>query len=161
MLTVCSCGCATGVFYWAGAFTYVYFSDNIRGNRFPFYMPIEAMAHHFPRIDSTFINANMLLSYLHVAICAAIILYLLSLRAKTRMRFFMIAIIAIFLVTAFLTGSRRFTGLLLSLFLISLWNFKGRIARLARVPHICRVHYFSCRFNCYKHLDSISSFYNS
>lgn len=115
------------------AFAYAYSLGDIRGNRFLFYMPIEAMAHHFPRIDSTFINANMLLSYLHVAICAAIILYLFSLRAKARMRFFMIAIIAIFLITAFLTGSRRFGGLLLSLFLISLWNFKGRIARLARV----------------------------
>ncbi len=115
------------------AFTHAYLSGPIRGNRFLFYMPIEAMAHHFPRIDSTFINANMLLSYLHVAICVVIILYLSSSRAKVCTRFFMIAIIMIFLITAFLTGSRRFTGLLLSLFLISLWCCSGRIARLARV----------------------------
>lgn len=115
------------------AFAYAYFSGNIAGNRFLFYTPIEAMAHHFPRIDSTFINANMFLSYLHVAICAAVILYLRSLRAKARMRFFLAAIIAILIITAFLTGSRRFTGLLLSLFLISLWHLKGRMSQLARV----------------------------
>jgi len=96
-------------------------------NKFLYYGTIESMAHHFPRIQSTLGNPNMLLTYLHAALIAGIILFLLEKRAKKR--FLITASIVIILTTAFFTGSRRFTGLLLSLFIILCWFGRGKIPR--------------------------------
>lgn len=91
----------------------------VYGNTLLFYSKIESMAHHFPRIDSLYENANMFLTYLHTSIVFAIVLFLSGLSPK-RKKLILICIF-IMLIAAFFTGSRRFTGLLLSLFLILHW----------------------------------------
>jgi len=91
--------------------------------QFLYYQTIESMAHHFPRIDSTFANANMFLTYLHVSLMFSIILFLFEENFKKRL--FIIACISLILITAFFTGSRRFTGLLLSLFIILCFYGRG------------------------------------
>lgn len=97
-------------------------------NRFLLFTDIESMAHHFPRIKLAFESPNMFLSYLHVALVAGAILFLMQRTSKGRA--LMLVSISILLTTAFFTGSRRFAGLLLSLFLIMHWFTKGRAAHL-------------------------------
>lgn len=102
----------------------------VYGNTLLFYSKIESMAHHFPRIDSLYENANMFLTYLHTSIVFAVVLFLSGLSPK-RKKLILICIF-IMLIAAFFTGSRRFTGLLLSLFLILHWIKGGKKLSLAK-----------------------------
>lgn len=95
------------------------------GNPFLYYTLVESLAHCFPRIKFAFESPNMMLSYLHFVLIAGIILFLLEKRRKRR--FFIALSIAIVLLTSFFTGSRSFTGLLLSLLMVQLWFGKGRV----------------------------------
>lgn len=104
--------------------------DNAINSRFLFYNTIESMAHHFPRIQVTLETPNMMLSYLHAALIAGIILFLLEKRPKIRTLIFLS--IAIILTVAFFTGSRRFTGLLLSLFIILCLFGKSKIISVVK-----------------------------
>lgn len=108
-----------GLFSWAMA------TGDLRTTSFLGYSTMESMAHHFPRIDLTFESANMALVYLHIALVFGIILFLTEKRRQLRA---LIALsLPVILATAFFTGSRRFTGLLLSLLLILSWYGRGRI----------------------------------
>lgn len=100
------------------------------GNTLLFYSKIESVAHHLPRIDSLYENANMFLTYLHTAITFAMVLFLGE--DATARRKLILACLLIMLAAAFLTGSRRFTGLLLSLFLTLHWIKRGRMADLVK-----------------------------
>ena len=117
------------------AFSAAMVNRNLIGNQFLLYNAIESMAHHFPRITSTFIGPNTLLTYLHVSLVFAIILLLFEDGLKKKL--FILACIFVILLTAFFTGSRRFTGLLLSLFLILHFYGKGKFMRaLKRVTFL-------------------------
>lgn len=112
------------------------------GNTLLFYSKIESVAHHFPRIDSLYENANMFLTYLHTAIAFAMILFL-DKDATARRKLILVCLL-IMLVAAFFTGSRRFTGLLLSLFLILHWIKQGKMAALfKRLTFILFVIFFA------------------
>lgn len=102
------------------------FTRNLTSNLFLSYTPMDAIAHHFPRICSTFVISNMFFAYLHVSFVFAIILFLLepSLKKKT----FLSLCIIIILISSFFSGSRRFAGLLLSIFLLFYLYGKGRLA---------------------------------
>jgi O-antigen ligase len=94
-------------------------------NLFLHYTKIESLAHCFPRIKFAFESPNMMLSYLHFVLIISIILFLLEKRGRRK---FLIALsISILLLTSFLTGSRSFTGLLLSLLMVQLWFSKDRV----------------------------------
>jgi O-antigen ligase len=100
-------------------------SGNLGTRQLLTYNKIEAVAHHFPRLKLTFESPNMALAYLHVGLIFGVILFLLE--RKRSIRIFIILSIIIMLIAAFFTGSRRFTGLLLSLFIISCWYGRARI----------------------------------
>jgi O-antigen ligase len=108
-----------GLFSWAMA------TGDLRTTSFLGYSTMESMAHHFPRIDLTFESANMALVYLHIALVFGIILFLTEKRRQ--LKALIASSLPIILATAFFTGSRRFTGLLLSLLLILSWYGRGRI----------------------------------
>jgi O-antigen ligase len=99
------------------AFIAAAFDKNlITNNPFLYYETIESMAHHFPRIHSTFANANMFLTYLHTSFVFLVILWFMR---QGRMRHFGFALSFVtLLITAFLTGSRRLAGFLLTMILI-------------------------------------------
>ena len=99
-------------------------------SRFLFYSTIESMAHHFPRINLTFETPNMMLSYLHVALILGAILFLSEKRIKAR--YLILSSIVIILIAAIFTGSRQFTGFILSLFIILCCFGKGRIASILK-----------------------------
>jgi len=94
-------------------------------SRFLFYTTIESVAHHFPRIRFTFEGPNMMATYLHVSIIAGIILFILE--KNRNARFLITSCIIIILIAAIFTGSRRFTGLLLTAFIILCWYGKGKV----------------------------------
>ena len=100
-------------------------SGNIETNLFLGYGTMEAMAHHFPRLSLTFESPNMSLAYLHVALVMGMILFMSQNKRKTK--FFILLAIIIMFAAAFFTGSRRFAGLLLSLFIIFCWYGRGKI----------------------------------
>lgn len=100
-------------------------TGDLRTTSFLGYGTMESMAHHFPRIDLTFESANMALAYLHIALAAGAILLLTE--NRKRLKLLIVLSLSIILTTAFFTGSRRFTGLLLSLFLIISWYGRGRV----------------------------------
>lgn len=102
----------------------------LHANTLLFYSRIESVAHHFPRIDSLYENANMFLTYLHTAIVFALILFFGE-GAPAR-RKLILTCLFIMLAAAFLTGSRRFTGLLLTLFLVLQWIKGGKRLVFAR-----------------------------
>jgi len=109
------------------AFSVAMVNNNLVSNQFLIYNTAESMAHHFPRITSTFIGPNMFLTYLHVSLIFAVILLLFESELKRKM--FILACIFVILISAFFTGSSRFTGLLLSLFLILCFYGKGKFMR--------------------------------
>ena len=111
-----------GLFYLFKAFT----TGNISNTPFLNYSTIESMAHHFPRIRFMFESPNMLLAYLHAALIAGLIIFLSEKKKKAKIYAFF-ACCAI-LTAAFLTGSRRFSGLLLSVFLVLAWFGKSKIS---------------------------------
>lgn len=98
---------------------------DLRTTSFLGYGTMESMAHHFPRIDLTFESANMALAYLHIALVLGVILFLTE--SRQRLKLLITLSLPIILTTAFFTGSRRFTGLLLSLLLILSWYGRGRV----------------------------------
>lgn len=103
---------------------------DLRTTAFLGYGTMESMAHHFPRIDLAFESANMALAYLHVALVFGIILFLTE--KKKAFRTFIALSLVIMLSAAFFTGSRRFTGLILSLFLIVCWYGRGKISSMLK-----------------------------
>ena len=114
----------TGLFYLG-----VYFATGrILNNTFLVYAPIEKVAHHFPRLNLTFETPNMLLIYLHVALVFGVILFFS--RKSKKFRYFILSLIILILIAAFFAGSRRYTGLLLTLFLFFSWFAWGRIGTL-------------------------------
>lgn len=112
------------------AFCYAMATDSIIGNPFFQYKTIESMVHHFPRLQLTFGTPNMLLTYLHTALIFSAILFLLESRRHFRKIIF--ACITVIVLAALLTGSRRFTGLFLSGFIILLIFGRGRAALLLK-----------------------------
>lgn len=105
-------------------------TGNVKDNPFLYYSTIESMAHHLPRIKLTLETPNMMLTYLHTALIIGIILLLSARTAKNKL--FIFLSIVIISLAAFFTCSRRFTGLLSSLFLILCWFGKGRVAYLIK-----------------------------
>ncbi|MDD5449059.1 MAG: hypothetical protein PHO42_00475 [Candidatus Omnitrophica bacterium] len=105
-------------------------NNKMPNNPFLLFGDIEAMAHHFPRIRLFFESPNMLLTYLHVALVLGTILLLLQKNHK--IKFLIFLSIFIILTAAFFTGSRRFTGLILSLFIILCWFGKGKVPSLLK-----------------------------
>ncbi|MBU1999401.1 MAG: O-antigen ligase family protein [Candidatus Omnitrophica bacterium] len=103
---------------------------NLSTTQFYGYSTVEAMAHHFPRLDMGFESANMLLAYLHVGFIAGAVIFL-SMQSK-RLRLIILLAIFVILSAAFFTGSRRFTGLLLSVFVIICWYGRGRLAAISK-----------------------------
>lgn len=103
---------------------------DLSSNCFLSYGTMEAMAHHFPRIDLTFESANMALAYLHVALIFGALLFLTESIKKNKLLIILSSIVI--LAAAFFTGSRRFTGLLLSLFIIICWYGRGRIVSVVK-----------------------------
>lgn len=98
-------------------------TGNSSSNPFLYYSKIESMARLFPRIKFVFESPNMLLAYLHFVLTAGLILFLLE--RKGLKRFVILLSIIVILLTSFFTGSRSFTGLLLSLFIVQLWFGRG------------------------------------
>lgn len=109
-----------------GIFSSALLCGDLKSTAFMGYGTMESMAHHFPRLDMTFASPNMLLAYLHVALIFAAALFVAEIRKKPRL-FIGFAALPIF-TAAFFTGSRRFTGLLLSLFILLCWYGKSRLA---------------------------------
>lgn len=103
---------------------------DLRSTSFLGYGTMESMAHHFPRIDLAFESANMALAYLHVSLIIGSIIFLTAKSKQTKL-FIVLLSLAIF-ITAFFTGSRRFTGLLLSLFIIFSWYGRSKIASVLK-----------------------------
>lgn len=116
--------CGAGLLY----FCLAYFKGDMINNPFLRYTTVESIAHHFPRIKLMLETPNMMLTYLHVVLVFGIALFMAEKRNNTKFLFGIC--IVIILITAFFTGSRRFTGLLLSLFLILSWLGKGKAASL-------------------------------
>lgn len=94
------------------------------------YGAMEAMAHHFPRLALTFVSPNMTLTYLHVALIMGLILFFTQNERRKRTIIFIAT--SIIFSAAFFTGSRRFAGLLLSVFLIFHWCGKGTIMNVIK-----------------------------
>ena len=105
-------------------------SGNMETNLFLGYGTMEAMAHHFPRLSLTFESPNMSLTYLHVALVMGMIFFLTQNKGKAK--FFIFLAIIIMFAAAFFTGSRRFAGFLLSIFIILSWFGRGRIATMCK-----------------------------
>jgi O-antigen ligase len=103
---------------------------NLSTTQFYAYSTMESMAHHFPRLDMGFESPNMLLAYLHVAFIVGAILFL-SMQRK-RFKLIILLAISVILSAAFFTGSRRFTGLLLSVFIVLCWYGRGRLAAISK-----------------------------
>ncbi len=112
------------------AFCISVWAKEVRGNMFLTYSLMDSMTHHFPRIHSTFVITNMFFSYLHISFIFAVILWMLESNQKNK--FFLSVCIFLILITSFLTGSRRFAGLLLSVFLILSLFGKGKIASVLK-----------------------------
>ncbi len=112
------------------AFSVAVLSGNLKGNLFLSYNQMDAAAHHFPRIRSTFAISNMFSAYLHVSLVFAALLFLLR-SGRTKRTFLAINICLLFAVS-FLTGSRRFAGLLLSFFLMLALYGKRRLTRILK-----------------------------
>ncbi|MBI4620200.1 MAG: O-antigen ligase family protein [Desulfobacterales bacterium] len=90
-----------------------------KSNVMLYYGTIESQAHHFPRVQSTLISPNMFTTYIHTSLIFLMILIIGGIGKEDRSsKIILVAISVIFIGTAFLTGSRRITGILLSLFLI-------------------------------------------
>lgn len=115
-----------GLFYVGMALT----AGNMGYNRFLQYTTIESVAHHFPRINLTSESPNMMLSYLHVALIGGIILFVSEKRMG--IKFLHSLSITAISMAAFFTGSRRITGLLLSLFIILCLIGRGRIMPMVK-----------------------------
>lgn len=112
------------------AFALGVLSGDLKGNLFLTYNQMDAAALHFPRIRSTFSISNMFSAYLHVSLVFAALLFLL--RSGRNKRTFFALSIALLFAASFLTGSRRFAGLLLSLFLMLVLYGKRRAARILK-----------------------------
>jgi len=97
---------------------------------FLFYTKLESMAHHLPRISLAFESPNMALAYLHVILIAGMLLLLLDKHRRDRL-FAGLCMILVF-VAAFLAASRRFAGLLLSLFMVMTWFGKAKILKVLK-----------------------------
>lgn len=95
------------------------------GNPFLHYTMVESLARCFPRIKFVFESPNMMLSYLHVALVAGMIFFLSE--KKAIRRFLIALVIVIILLASFLTGSRSFAGILLTLLMVQFWFGKGRL----------------------------------
>jgi O-antigen ligase len=108
-----------------GFFSLAMATGDLRTTSFLGYGTMESIAHHFPRIDLTFESANMALAYLHIALVFGIILFMTE--KRKRLKAVIVLSLLIIMATAFFSGSRRFTGLLLSLFLILSWYGRGRV----------------------------------
>ncbi|MFC1667388.1 O-antigen ligase family protein [Candidatus Omnitrophota bacterium] len=115
-----------GLFFFCSALV----TGNIKNNPFLAYTAMESMAHLFPRIKMTFETSNMLLTYLHVSLIVGIVLFLWE--KRPRIKVFVLFSIAVILIAAFFTGSRRFTGVLLSLFLVLHWFGRGRVVPMLK-----------------------------
>lgn len=126
------------------AFCQALINQNLAGNKFLYYDTITLMAHHFPRIDSTFANANMFCTYLQASLVFASILFLSEDNPKRK--FLTAVCMSILLVAAFLTGSRRFTGLLLSLVIILSWYGRGRTSWIFKQVSFCGLALFLIAF---------------
>lgn len=112
------------------AFYISIYTKKIEGNLFLNYSLIDSVAHHFPRICSTFIISNMFFSYLHVSFIFAVILFLLN--SDIRKKVLLSIFIGIIIATSLMTGSRRYAGLLLSsMIIISLYG-KGRLVSILK-----------------------------
>lgn len=118
--------CAIG----AAAFMNALITGNPAGTALLSYTKIDAMAHHFPRVCSTFVVSNMFYSYLHVTIVFSAIGFCLETSRKRKV--FLAFAIVVFFIMAVLTGSRRIAGLLLTVFLL-LFLSKRRSGLLAAV----------------------------
>jgi O-antigen ligase len=112
------------------SFCYVTATGKIIGNPFFQYTTIESMAHHFPRLQLTFGTPNMFLFYLHTALICAAILFLSETNHHAKKIFFICITVIVW--AALLTGSRRFTGFILSSLIILLIFGKGRLALLLK-----------------------------
>ncbi|PIQ89662.1 MAG: hypothetical protein COV72_01920, partial [Candidatus Omnitrophica bacterium CG11_big_fil_rev_8_21_14_0_20_42_13] len=116
--------CVTGLL----CFCLAYLKGDMINNPFLRYTAVESMAHHFPRIKLMFETPNMMLTYLHVVLVFGIALFMAE--KKNNIKFLFGTCIVIIVITAFFTGSRRFTGFLLSFFLILSWMGKGKAASI-------------------------------
>lgn len=104
----------------------ILFSGNMQNCIFFQYGAIESMAHHFPRLRLTFDSPNMPLVYWHVSLIVGAILFFSEKTRKNKL--FILLICTIILAAAFITGSRRFAGLMFSLFIILCWYGRHRFA---------------------------------
>lgn len=85
------------------------------GARIPFiyYTDVEKTFTVFPRLQATFYTPNMMLTYLHASIVFAIAYLFMDIRQKG-----LFVLIILMFIEAFFTASRRFAGLLFTVFLI-------------------------------------------
>lgn len=109
-----------------------------KSNVMLYYGTIESQAHHLPRIQSTFLSPNMFTTYLHTSLIFLLILILTMVEPKdTRSKIILVVILLVFLGTAFLTGSRRITGILLSLFIILAKFGRGKTMSVIKYATFC------------------------
>lgn len=107
-----------------------FFSQNTQLNQLLYYGAVEKIAHHFPRLKLMFESPNMSLAYLHVALIFTAILLLLE--NKRWIKTLILVTAAIIFIAAFFTGSRRFPGLLLSIFIILSMYGKSKILTMIK-----------------------------
>ncbi len=112
------------------AFIVSIFGKTITSNPFLTYSLMDSITHHFPRIHSTFLITNMFFSYLHVSFIFAVILWMLEPDKKNKI--LLSVCIFLILITSFFTGSRRFAGLLLSVFLILSLFGRGKVSSILK-----------------------------
>lgn len=112
------------------AFSVSVFGKAVTSNPFLTYSLMDSITHHFPRIRSTFLITNMFFSYLHISFIFAAILWMLESDKKNK--FLLSVCIFVILMTSFFTGSRRFAGLLLSVFLILSLFGRGKVSSILK-----------------------------